>query len=187
MIPSHEVSGSVQEADHDGPIRKNLKLLALYPGLRQSGWALVEARSTPERLKVRIAAAGVAGLETRRKLQPCERASHLVQALESVCSKWQPHCLVRSVAGGVGGSNPGAMQLQDALCRWAEGTALPLVSYPATDVRSAIAGKSNAPRRALGFAIMHRFGLIGHDRSDPEWEAIAVGYYHLLVKGKSWI
>ena len=167
------------------------RLLALYPGLRHSGWAILEVFHTgalsPEvfrtlnRVSPRISDAGVAGLDTRKKLQPSERVAHQVQALESVCSRWQPDSVVHSVPSGMGWGNPGLRLLEDALHNWAGDKALPLIPYPASDVRSAIAGKPNAPKRALGFAVMHRFGLIGQDRSDLEWEAIAVGYYHLLA------
>lgn len=41
---------------------------------------------------------------------------------------------------------------------------------------------SNASRDQLDYAITLLFGLIGQGRSTHEWEAIAVGHYHLNRK-----
>ena len=56
---------------------------------------------------------------------------------------------------------------------------LPQFSYTAQEVRAAVAGHPNASRDQLGYAIMLLLGLIGQGRSTHEWEAIAVGHYHL--------
>ena len=55
-------------------------------------------------------------------------------------------------------------------------------SYTAQEVRSAVAGHPHASRDQLGYAIMLLLGLIGQGRSTHEWEAIAVGRYHLNRK-----
>ena len=62
---------------------------------------------------------------------------------------------------------------------WSSERGLPQFSYTAQEVRTAIAGHPNASRDQLGYAIMLLLGLIGQGRSTHEWEAIAVGHYHL--------
>ena len=56
---------------------------------------------------------------------------------------------------------------------------LPLHAYTAQEVRSAIAGQTNASQDQLAFAVMERLGLIGLSKTPHEWEALAVGDYHL--------
>ena len=72
--------------------------------------------------------------------------------------------------------------LVSSLARWSSGRGLPQFSYTAQEVRTAIAGHPNASRDQLGYAIMLLLGLIGQGRSTHEWEAIAVGHYHLNRK-----
>ena len=67
-----------------------------------------------------------------------------------------------------------------SLATWSSERALPQFSYTAQEVKTAIAGHPNASRDQLGYAIMLLLGLIGQGRSTHEWEAIAVGQYHLF-------
>ena len=46
------------------------------------------------------------------------------------------------------------------------------------EVRAAIARHSRVPQDQLAYAIMRRLRLIGARKSTPEWEALAIGYYH---------
>ena len=66
-----------------------------------------------------------------------------------------------------------------SLARWSTERCLPQFSYTTQVVRTAIAGHPNASRDQLGYAIMLLLGLVGQGRSTHEWEAIAVGHYHL--------
>ena len=70
-------------------------------------------------------------------------------------------------------------QLERDLHRWAGVMGLPIASIPAPEVRTAIAGKPNAPKEALAYSVMSRLNLVGQYRSAAEWEAIAAGYYYL--------
>ena len=79
---------------------------------------------------------------------------------------------------------PGRDQLEQALLGWTDSTGLPLIVYAAPEVRAAVAGQPNASKDALGYAVMLRLGLIGQSRATAEWEAIAVGYYHLQVSAE---
>ena len=62
--------------------------------------------------------------------------------------------------------------------------AIPLLKYTIQEVRAAVAGQPNASRDALCYAVMRRMGLIGQSRATAEWEAIAVGYYHLALRSR---
>ena len=148
-------------------------LLALYPGVRRTGWAVFAGR--------RVKASGTADSGTRRQTPLAERISLQLETLSRVVANWRPERAVRSMPGGLGRQSPGAAELERALGLWADGLGLPLTTHPAPDVRSAIAGRPNSPRDALAHAVMLRLGLIGQSRSAAEWEAIAAGCYHLQL------
>ena len=105
-----------------------------------------------------------------------------MEALTAVAAQWRPPRVVRSKPSGIPWRVPGLEQLDLALHNWAAGLGLPMTGYTAQEVRAAVAGQPNASKDALGYAIMLRLGLIGQSRATAEWEAIAVGHYHLAVK-----
>lgn len=150
-------------------------LLALATGLRETGWAVFHGSA--------VAASGVAGLKNRRKMAPADRIAHQLDALTAIAARWQTTGAVRSRPDGINWRTPGLEQLDAALRRWADDLALPLHDCTTRQVRAAIAGRPNAPRDALCYAVMQKLGLIGQSRATPEWEAIAAGYYHLVSKG----
>ena len=149
-------------------------LLALATGLRESGWAVFQGPA--------VAASGVVGLKTRRKMEPSDRIAHQLDALTAVAVRWQPVGAVRIKADGINWRVPGLEQLDEALHTWAEGLNIPLSDYTTREVRAAVAGQPNASRDAVSYAIMHRLGLIGQSRATAEWEAVAAGYYHLALR-----
>ena len=51
--------------------------------------------------------------------------------------------------------------------------------YTSQEVREAMTGHPNASRDQLAYAVMVSLGLIGQAKTTHEWEALAVGYYHL--------
>ncbi len=56
-------------------------------------------------------------------------------------------------------------------------------AYTAQEVRGFVTGHPNASRDQLAYAVMARLGLIGQAKNTHEWEAIAVGQYHLSRSG----
>ncbi len=153
-------------------------LLALAAGLRETGWAVFHGST--------VTASGVAGLKTRRKVEPSDRIAHQMNDLSAVALRWQAVCAVRSKADGINWRAPGLERLDGALHIWADGLAIPLFDYTIREVRAAVAGQPNASREALCYAIMRRLGLIGQSRATAEWEAIAVGYYHSALRQDEW-
>ena len=164
--------------DANNAIRDNVSesglLLALAPGLRETGWAVLHWTA--------VAASGVVGLKARRKMEPSGRIAHQIDALTAIADHWQVACAVRIKADGINWRVPGAEQLDEALHSWADGLGILLLDHTTREVRAAVAGQPNASRDAVSYAIMRRLGLIGQGRATAEWEAIAVGYYHLALK-----
>ncbi|MCH7737581.1 MAG: crossover junction endodeoxyribonuclease RuvC [Chloroflexi bacterium] len=145
-------------------------LLALDAGVRETGWAVFKDGEVIE--------SGVTGLSTRRKLDPEVRVSHLIESLEELASRWQPHAVAICQPSGINWPVPALDLLISSLAEWFSERGLPQFSYTAQEVRTAIAGHPNASRDQLGYAIMLLLGLIGQGRTTHEWEAIAVGHYH---------
>ena len=155
------------------------RLMALYPRLRQTGWAILESGSRCDINAPRVAASGVAPAKVSRKLDPSGHINAQLKALTAVTGRWHPECIVRSRAGGLAERSPGLRRLEAGLGQWAAELGLPSFAYPATEVRSALVGKSNASKDELDYTIMQRLRLIGQIRTHAEWEAIAAGIYHL--------
>ncbi len=156
-------------------------LLALYPGLRQTGWAVLRAGGEKGRAVPPVAASGVVGFKPQQKIDDTERIARQLEALTSVVARWRPASVVCSKPGSMNWRVPGREQLEEALSGWAAGLGLPLTDYTAPEVRAAVAGQPNASKDALGYAVMLYLGLIGQSRATAEWEAIAVGCHHLQI------
>jgi Holliday junction resolvasome RuvABC endonuclease subunit len=146
-------------------------LLAIDAGVRETGWAIF--------LSGRLVTSGVIGAPNRRRVDIRARVSYIVRCLDDLAAKWQPGAVVYSQPSGLHWPVPALELLDAALAVWSRRHGLGLCGYSAQEVRSAIAGHPNASRDQLGYAIMVQLGLIGQDRTTHEWEAIAVGAYHL--------
>ena len=149
-------------------------LLALAPGVRETGWAVFRDGA--------VVASGVVGLKTRHKLEPSLRIDHLLRSLEELAGLWLPELAVQCKPSGINWPVPALEQLEQGLCRWAEAGGIALASYTTQEVRAAVAGQSNASKDQLGYAIMLQLGLIGQSRTTREWGAIAVGHHHLRIR-----
>ena len=150
-------------------------LLALDAGVRETGWTVFKGDEVIE--------SGVTGLSTRRKVEPEVRVSHLLQSLDELTEKWNPKLVALCQLSGINWPVPALDLLLTSLAEWSAGRGLPQLSYTAQEVHTTIAGHPNASRDQLGYATMLMLGLIGQGRSTHEWEAIAVGHYH-LTRGK---
>lgn len=159
-------------------------LLALYPNLRQTGWAVFGVRSREGTPVPFLAASGTVGPGMRTKLEPQERITHQLNSLTDVAEQWRPRCALCSWPGGMDWGAAGMLLLEEHLRHWADSQALPVVDYPAPEVRAALAGKPNASKGALAYSVMERLNLVGENRSALEWEAIAAGYHHLRINWK---
>lgn len=152
-------------------------LLALDAGVRETGWAVFKDGQVIE--------SGVTGLKTRHKVEPEVRVSRLLDSLDELVGKWNPQLMALCQPSGINWPMPALDLLVTSLGQWSAGHDLPQFSYTAQEVRTAIAGHPNASRDQLGYATMLLLGLIGQGRSTHEWEAIAVGHYHLTRSNQS--
>ena len=146
-------------------------LLALDAGVRETGWAVFHREA--------IQATGIIKLASRRRINPQVRVDHLVGCLDELVARWKPDVVACCQPTGIGWRAPALDLLDSALAGWSRRHWLCLYAYTAQEVRAAVAGHPNASRVDLGYAVMVRFGLIGDSKTTHEWEAIAVGGYHL--------
>ena len=146
-------------------------LLAIDAGVRETGWAIFGSG--------RLDRTGVIAVAGRGRVDGAARVDHLMQSLDELVAQWQPGTMACCQPTGINWSIPSLELLDAALCRWADRHGLHLYTYSTQEVRSAIAGHPNASRDQLGYAIMVRLGLIGQSKTTHEWEAVAMGHYHL--------
>lgn len=145
--------------------------MALDAGVRETGWAVFSDGQ--------IEATGTIAVRSRHRIDASVRVAHLIEALDDLMTRWKPDAVACSQPTGIGWKVPALQLLDTSLAEWSEGHRLCLYSYTAQEVRTAVAGHPNASRGDLGYAVMMRFGLIGQSKTTHEWEAIAIGGYHL--------
>ena len=150
--------------------------MALDPGVSRTGWAVF--RPGCEDLDT-----GVIGMGAGRTVSAQARLSHLVERLDSLVERWSPGSVAQSQPSGFRWRVPALALLDAALDEWSDRHHLTLHAYSAQELRSVIAGHSNASKKELAYAVMEGLGMIGTVKSSSEWEAVAVGRYHLARLG----
>lgn len=151
--------------------RGNGNLLAINPGTRRTGWAVF--------VDGLLNSTGVFSVPAVLRARPDERAVLLVCSLDELAVRWDVRAVACRRGSSVGPPAPGTAPLEAALSRWREFRELAWYSCTTAEVRTALAGKPNASREALSYAVMEGLGLIGETRTMEEWEAAAIGVYHL--------
>lgn len=151
-------------------------LLALDPGVGETGWAIFSGWSP--------VATGIIAPPRARAAGAAVRIAALLGSLEELREGYRPDEAALCEPSGLRWSAPALTLLGSELTRWAAAAQLPLASYSAGEVRRAVAGHPRASRQALAFAVMDALGLIGVHKTTHEWEAIAVGAYHLLTQSR---
>ena len=98
-----------------------------------------------------------------------------------MANSWRPHVVAcgKPSVTQLPRQQEGIEMLTHTLKRWAQQRGLPLHSYPLRDIRAALLGRANAAWEELAYAVMTRWGLVGESKSAHEWNAIAVGDYHV--------
>ena len=107
------------------------------------------------------------------------RIASLITELDRLAEDIHPEVVACCQPSGINWTVPSIRLLEESLLNWSETRNIGFFSYTTQEIRAAIAGFANASPDRLGYAIMVRLGLIGQRRSTHEWEAVAVGYYHL--------
>lgn len=159
------------------------RLLALYPGLRTTGWAVIAKCHRQDGIRLDLIASGVAGRRRSGRITQTDRIAGQLQELTQVADRWGPAHVAFSATGGTVWGATGLRTLQEAMLSWAADRGLPCAVHRAAEVRTSLAGKPNASRNALAYAVMQCLGLIGERRTAQEWEAIAGGLHHLQAPG----
>jgi Holliday junction resolvasome RuvABC endonuclease subunit len=146
-------------------------LLALDAGVRESGWAVIEDGAT--------VTTGVIGVGTKRRTEAKARVEQLVETLDLLVEQWRPGEVAHSLPSGIRWPVPALDMLGEKLAQWSLRHSLPVCAYTSQEVREAMTGHPNASRDQLAYAVMVSLGLIGQGKTTHEWEALAVGHYHL--------
>ena len=115
------------------------------------------------------------------RVEVADRIDAIEAELDRMAQTWKP----KDVACGKPAQTPLPHQqewsemLVGALKRWSRSRGLPLFLYPLREVRATLSGRANAAKEELAFVVMSRWGLLGMKKTTHEWNAIAVGDYHL--------
>lgn len=153
------------------PVAGVMTLLALDAGVRETGWAVFHPDGRND--------TGIIRMSRSRSLDAAGRVTHLVSCLDELAACWAPGAIAYGQPSGIRWPVPSLQLLDEALAGWSNRHRLPLYTYSSQEVRAAIARHSRVPQDQLAYAIMRRLGLIGVRKSTHEWEALAIGYYHL--------
>ncbi|MYC28882.1 MAG: hypothetical protein F4X65_02175 [Chloroflexi bacterium] len=148
-----------------------MTLLALDAAVRETGWAVFNPGG--------IIQTGIIRMSKSRDPDAAGRVNHLVRNLDLLVERWHPGTVAYGQPSGMRWPVPSLELLDNSLINWSERHRLPLFTYSAQEVRAALSSHARVPQDQLAFAIMRRMGLIGARKSTHEWEAMAIGYYHL--------
>lgn len=109
------------------------------------------------------------------------RIAAIEEALDNTVDRWQPlvACYGRPPQLQLPQQQEGMEILRESLERWAGEHGLPIHCYPIREIRTALVGRPNVAKEELAYSVMTRWGLLGEGKTTPEWNAIAVGDYHL--------
>ena len=149
-------------------------LLALDAGVRQTGWAIFHSG--------RQVTTGLIGIRGRRGIHAPARLTHLVDCLDMLVEEWRPAAVAQSRPSGIHWSVPALELLETGLLEWSWRHGLRIYAYTTQEVRTAATGHPNTSKDELAYAVMAGLGLIGAEKNAHEWEAIAVGRYHLALR-----
>ncbi len=150
-------------------------MLALDAGLVETGWAVLDPSHGGLPL-----ATGIIKVPSSRKSCAKYRIKALLLELDELSEQWMPGVLVHTRPTRIRWPVPALNLLEERLRHWANARGIDLCAYPAQQVWTAIGGSPSSSKNDLAYAVMERLELIGRSKSSREWEAVAVGYFHLL-------
>ena len=137
--------------------------VAVHPKWQLTGTGVIIGHSRPWRAELSARIKGIEG------------------ELDRLAETWQPYevaCGKPSIMH-LPNQREGLELLSRAMEEWAQQHNLPLYCYPLREIRAVVLGRANAASEVLAYATMTRWGLLGEEKSTHEWNAIAVGDYHL--------
>ncbi len=156
-----------------------MRILGIDPGLDITGYGLIEAKKS----NFKLIEAGVIrtsskeGIEKRlRKLyvslvELIEEHKPAIVALEKLYSHYR-HPTTALLMGHARG----------VICLVSGQKAIPLVSYPATRIKKAVAGKGHASKEQIGGMVKGLLGLKGTPKTSDITDALAVAISHAYIE-----
>ncbi len=148
-----------------------MSLLAINATTRDAGWAFFLPNFRVE--------TGIIAFSGSRSLDATDRVVHLLQCLDWLVAWRRPSAVAYGQPWGIHHPAPALELLDTAIVQWAAGHGLTLCTYSTKEVRDAIATDAGVQPDQLSYAIMRRLRLIGVRKTTLEWEAMAVGCYHM--------
>lgn len=155
---------------------KARRLLGLDPGLRSTGWGVIELDGT------RLRHLGNGTLRTNDRLSLAERLVELERALILVVNEWRPDAAAVENAF-MAKDAPAALKLGQAraiclLVPAREG--LPVAEYASTQVKKAVVGAGHAAKDQVGLMVsMLLPGISIHSEHSADALAIAITHAHM--------
>jgi crossover junction endodeoxyribonuclease RuvC len=160
-----------------GPVR----ILGLDPGLRRTGWGVVDASGS----RLSHVAHGV--IAPKESLPFAERLAFLYEAIEAVIAAHAPHeAAVEETFVNEGVRSALKLGHARACCLIAPARAgLPVAEYAATVVKKAVVGTGGADKAQVGFMIRRLLPTAGEATADAaDALAVAIAHAHArTVKG----
>ena len=155
-----------------------LRILGLDPGLRRTGWGVIDCAGS----RLTLVACGVVAIPD--KLGMAERLHRLLQALEAVVAAHAPHeAAVEEVFVNMNPASTLKLGQARACALVAPARAgLPVAEYATRLVKKAVVGTGAAEKDQVGFMVRRLLpgvGDAGHDVCDAL--AVAIAHAHLRV------
>ena len=151
-----------------------MRLLGIDPGLAASGYGIIDVNGRRETL----AEAGVIR-PARRDLE--KRLCEIRESVADVLSEWRPQVLVIEEVYSKYRHPRTAILMAHArgvICLAAGEAALPLIHYPASEVRRALTGNGRASGRQVREMVCRRLGIASETRDEHMYDALALALCH---------
>ena len=181
-------------------------LLAIDPSTKEMGWAIFDGKAKPRSVRsdndakkatpsgTGLAASGscrtawelvesgvIVAQSRAHPREVSERIEVIQHELDKIAKTWDPQdvaCGKRSLIQ-LPAQQMWMDMLAQALEQWANMRKLALRCYNLKDIRASVVGRTNVAKEELNYAMMTRWGLLGQGKTTQEWNAIAVGDYHI--------
>src|SRR5262245_53230569 len=156
-----------------------MRLIGLDPGLRNTGWGVIEAEGN----RLAHVASGVVHSDEGRPL--AERLCQLFDGIAAVIGQWQP--LEAAVEETFVNKNPSSTlklgQARGAVLMAPAKLGLPVLEYGANHIKKSVVGVGHAEKRQV--EMMVRRLLPGSDATADAADALAVAICHAHHRGTS--
>ena len=152
-----------------------LRILACDVGVRVTGYAVMEG-TTP------LYTGNIINIKGRyTSTSVPDKLKHLISSLDIIYNKWSINDFVTSEPSGIQWKVPALDALEASLELWSQEREIKRHRYDSRSVRKFFTGRPNSSAIEMTHEVMLRSNLLGQQKSEKEWEAIAVGLYHFQI------